>query len=72
MSGFYTINKLANGSCWKAKETVEGAFLEPLQPPDDGLAKVRFSKNVFAVLQSKKHKGETIRQALERIILEAS
>jgi len=71
MTGFYTINKLPHGSCWKAKETAGGALLEPLQPPDDDLAKVRFSKNVFTVLQSKKRKGETIRQALERIILEA-
>lgn len=72
MSTFYTINKLPNGSCWKAKETIGGALLEPLQAPDDNLAKVRFSKDVFIILQRKKHKGETIRQAIERIIIEAS
>jgi len=72
MSSFYTINKLANGSLWKAKETVGGAMLEPLQAPDDNLAKVRFSKDVFKILQSKKRKGETIRMTIERIITEAS
>ena len=69
MSSFYTINKLANGSLWKAKETVGGALLEPLQSPNDELAKVRFSKEVFKILQSKKRKGETIREAIERIIV---
>jgi len=69
MSSFYTINKLANGSLWKAKETVGGALLEPLQAPNDELAKVRFSKEVFKILQSKKRKGETIREAIERIIV---
>lgn len=72
MSTFYTINKLPNGSYWKAKETIGGALLEPLQAPNDNLAKVRFSKDVFIILQRKKHKGETIRQAIERIIIEAS
>ena len=69
MDGFFTINKLKNGSCWKAKETVGGALLEPLSNPVDDLAKVRFSKEVFEVLRTKKRKGETIREAIERIIL---
>jgi len=47
-------------------------MLEPLQAPDDNLAKVRFSKDVFKILQSKKRKGETIRMTIERIITEAS
>ena len=72
MSSFYTTNKLPHGSSWKATEIVGGALLEPLLPPDDDLAKVRFSKAVFIILQRKKHKGETIRQAIERIIIEAS
>lgn len=71
MSGFYTINKLPHGSCWKAKETLGGALLEPLQQPDDGLAKVRFSKDVFEILRKKKKPGESIRQTLERIIINA-
>lgn len=71
MTVFYTINKLPNGSCWKAKETVGGALLEPLSAPNDDLAKVRFSKEIFELLRTKKQKGETIRQALERIILSA-
>lgn len=69
--GFYTINKLPHNSCWRAKETVGGALLEPLQPPDDDLAKVRFSKSVFEVLRKKKLPGETVRQTIERIILAA-
>ncbi len=69
--GFYTMHKLPGGSCWKAKETCGGAPLEPLQPPSDDLAKVRFSQSVFDVLRKKKRKGETIREALERIILAA-
>jgi hypothetical protein len=39
--GFYTIHKLPDGSAWRAKETCGGALLEPLQQPDDDLAKVR-------------------------------
>lgn len=69
MSSFYTTNKLPHGSSWKATEIVGGALLEPLLPPDDDLAKVRFSKAVFEVLRRKKLPGETIREALERIIL---
>lgn len=69
--GFYTIHKLPGGSCWRAKETCGGALLEPLQPPDDDLAKVRFSHQVFEVLKKKRRKGETVRGALERIILAA-
>jgi hypothetical protein len=72
MSSYYTTNKLPDGSSWKAIETVGGSLLEPLLPPDDNLAKVRFSKSVFEVLRSKKRPGETIREALERIILSSS
>ena len=43
-----------------------------LDPPDEDLAKVRFAHSVFEVLKAKRRKGETVRQALERIILEAS
>lgn len=67
--GFYTIHKLPNGSAWRAKETCGRALLESLQPPDDDLARVRFSQTVFEVLRKKKKKGETVREALERIIL---
>lgn len=69
--GFYTMHKLPSGSCWKATETCGGALLEPLQPPSDDLAKVRFSQSVFEVLKNKKCEGETIREAIERIILAA-
>ena len=71
MSDFYTSEKLKNGSCWQATEVTGGAKLSPLQPPADGLAKVRFSKSVFEILRSKKKPEETIRATLERIILEA-
>lgn len=46
-------------------------MLKQLDPPDEDLAKVRFTHSVFEVLKTKRKKGETVRQALERIILEA-
>lgn len=45
--------------------------MKQLAPPDEGLAKVRFAYPVFEVLKAKRKKGETVRQALERVILEA-
>lgn len=72
MDTFFTINKLPDRSCWVAKETVGGAMLTPLTSPDDDLAKVRFSKEVFEILKKKKKKGETVRQCIERIILAAA
>ena len=46
--------------------------MRELAPPDEDLAKARFAHSVFEVLKTKRKKGETVRQALERIILEAS
>lgn len=46
-------------------------MLKQLTPSDEDLAKVRFAHAVFEVLKSKRKKGETVRQALERIIIEA-
>ena len=72
MSEVYTIHKMPIGSLWKAaEETCGGTMLKQLAPPDEDLAKVRFAHSVFEVLKTKRKKGETVRQALERIILEA-
>lgn len=46
-------------------------MLKQLDQPDEDLAKVRFAHSVFEVLKVKRKKGETVRQALERIILAA-
>jgi hypothetical protein len=73
MTQIYTLNKMPVGTLWKAaEETCGGTMLKQLDPPDEDLAKVRFAHSVFEVLKSKRKKGETVRQALERIILEAS
>lgn len=50
----------------------QGAILRPLPPPDDTLAKVRFSKAVFTVMvRQKKRRDETVPACIERLILEA-
>ncbi len=73
MNEVYTTNKMMVGTLWKAaEETCGGTRLKQLDPPDEDLAKVRFTHSVFEVLKTKRKKGETVRQALERIILEAS
>lgn len=72
MNEVYTTNKMLVGTLWKvAEETCGGTMLKQLAPPDEDLAKVRFAHSVFEVLKTKRKKGETVRQALERIILEA-
>lgn len=72
MNEIYTTNKMSVGTLWKAaEETCGGTMLKQLAPPDEDLAKVRFAHSVFEVLKTKRKKGETVRQALERIILEA-
>jgi hypothetical protein len=66
----YTTHKMPVGSLWKAaEETCGGTRLKQLDPSDEDLAKVRFAHSVFEVLKAKRKKGETVRQALERIIL---
>lgn len=70
MNEIYTMHKMPIGSIWKAaEETCGGTRLKQLDPPDEDLAKVRFAHSVFEVLKTKRKKGETVRQALERIIL---
>jgi len=72
MSDVYTMHKMPIGSLWKAaEETCGGTMLTELKAPDEDLAKVRFAHGVFEVLKTKRKKGETVRQALERIILES-
>jgi hypothetical protein len=68
----HTIHKMRIGTLWKAaEETCGGTMLKQLDQPDEDLAKVRFAHSVFEVLKVKRKKGETVRQALERIILAA-
>ena len=70
MNEVYTTNKIPVGTLWKAaEETCGGMMLKQLETPDEDLAKVRFAHSVFEVLKTKRKKGETVRQALERIIL---
>lgn len=72
MNEIYTIHKMPVGTLWKAaEETCGGTRLTQLDPPDEDLAKVRFAHSVFKVLKTKRKKDETVRQALERIILAA-
>jgi hypothetical protein len=72
MNDIYTGNSLPDNSRWVAKATLGGARLEPLQAPDDGLAKVRFSQAAFDLLvRRKKRKGESVTACIERIIFEA-
>lgn len=72
MNEVYTTHKMPVGTLWKAaEETCGGTMLKQLDPPDEDLAKVRFAHAVFEVLKSKRKKGETVRQALERIIIDA-
>lgn len=72
MSEVRTMHKRSVGSLWKAAEdTCGGTMLKQLAPPNENLAKVRFAHSVFEVLKTKRKKGETVRQALERIVLEA-
>lgn len=72
MNEIHTMHKMPIGSIWKAaEETCGGTRLKQLDPPAEDLAKVRFAHSVFEVLKTKRKRGETVRQALERIILEA-
>lgn len=72
MNEIYTAHKMPVGTLWRAaEETCGGTRLKQLAPADEDLAKVRFAHSVFKVLKAKRRKGETVRQALERIILEA-
>lgn len=72
MSEIFTLSKVPKGSAWRAHEELcGGTRLKALEPPDDDLAKVRFSAEVFEVLKKKRIPGETVREAIERIILAA-
>ena len=72
MNEVYTTHKMPLGTIWKAEEeTCGGTRLKQLDPPAEDLAKVRFAHEVFNVLKTKRRKGETVRHALERIIIEA-
>lgn len=60
-----------SGTFWKAvEETCGGTMSKQLAPPDEDLAKVRFTHSVFEVLKSKRKRGEMVRQTLEEVALE--
>lgn len=70
---FIYIN-LPLGSTWRsAYETVGGVCLKKIGTDGESktLSRVKLSQQVFDVLKQKKMKGETIREAAERIILAA-
>lgn len=70
MSEILTSQRRPKGELWRVtREVMIGSVLEPMPQPDEDLAKVRFSKEIFEVLKKKRMPGETIREALERIIL---
>lgn len=73
--GFVTSsNQMREKGLYKAMQTHGGgAVLRPLPDREDDLAKVRFAQEIFSLLVHKKRrKDETVRQALERIIAEAT
>ena len=72
MNEAYTTHKMQVGKLWRAAEETSGRTrLKQLELPDEDMAKVRFAHSVFEVLKAKRKKGETVRQALERIVLDA-
>ncbi len=70
---FMTAHRLPKGSVWKVKaELVGGTRLEGLQGSEDALPKVRISPEAFQALKGLRHRGETIREVMERLIFEAA
>ena len=70
---FTTAYRLPKGSVWKVKaELVGGTRLEGLADPADTLPRVKISPEAFEALKSLRHRGETIREAVERLIFAAA
>jgi hypothetical protein len=66
---FVTAHRLPKGSVWKVKtELVGGTRLEGLSDPADTLPRVKISSEAFDALKKLRHRGETIREAVERLI----
>lgn len=71
-SEVYIHSRLPIGSVWRSDhQTTGGVLLKKITPSGNDTAKVKISKNVFEILKKKKKKGETICDAVERIILAA-
>ncbi|WP_250537430.1 hypothetical protein [Caballeronia sp. AZ10_KS36] len=70
---FTTAHRLPKGSVWKVKaELVGGTRLEGLSGATDALPRVKISSDAFEVLKSLRHRGETIREVVERLIFAAA
>jgi hypothetical protein len=69
---FTTAHRLPKGSVWKVKtELVGGTRLEGLSDPADTLPRVKLSPEAFEALKCLRHRGETIREVVERLIFTA-
>ncbi|SAL52639.1 hypothetical protein [Caballeronia concitans] len=70
---FTTAHRLPKGSVWKVKvELVGGTRLEGLSDSADTLPRVKISREAFEALKGLRHRGETIREAVERLIFAAA
>jgi hypothetical protein len=70
---FMTAHRLPKGSVWKVKtELVGGTRLEALSDPADALPRVKISPEAFEALKGLRHRGETIRETMERLIFAAN
>jgi len=70
---FVTAHRLPKGSVWKVKtELVGGTRLEGLSDPADTLPRVKLSSEAFEALKGLRHRGETIREVVERLIFTAA
>jgi hypothetical protein len=70
---FVTSIRLPKGSVWKVKdELVGGTRLEGLTEALGGLPRVRMSPEAFQALKQIRRRGETVQEAVERVIFEAA
>ncbi|SAL85741.1 hypothetical protein AWB68_07788 [Caballeronia choica] len=70
---FTTAHRLPKGSVWRVKaELVGGTRLEGLSDPADALPRVKISPEAFEALKGLRHRGETIREAVEWLIFAAA
>ena len=70
---FVTAHKLPKGSVWKVTaESVGGTRLEGLLEPAGALPRVKISPAAFDALKGLRHRGETIREVVERLIFTAT
>ncbi|MFM0053769.1 hypothetical protein [Caballeronia grimmiae] len=70
---FTTAHRLPKGSLWKVKaELVGGTRLEGLSDLADTLPRVKISPEAFEALKGLRHRGETIREVVERLVFTAT